>query len=70
MASKKFATLLEDDVLDELKRHSKESKQKISTIVNSALEDYLQKARVRPAFRKAMDQVIEENSELLRRLAK
>ncbi len=70
MKPKKFATQIDESVLEELKKYSKESDQKISSVVNTAVVEYLQKNRVRPAFRSAMDEVLAENTELLKRLAK
>lgn len=70
MKSIKFATLVDEKVLKEVRFYAKSSGFQISKIVSDALQEYLQKYKIRPAFRKAMDEVFEENSELLSRLAK
>ena len=70
MSYKKFATQLEEEVIEELKSYSKQTSKSISGVVNEAVREYLQKARVRPAFQNAMEEVLKDNSELLKRLAK
>ena len=66
----KFASQIDEDVLAELKTYAQESQRSISGVLNEAVKEYLDRARVRPAFRDAVDQVFDENEELLRRLAK
>ena len=39
-------------------------------VVTEAVEEYLKRASVRPAFRSAMDEVLEDHAELLDRLAR
>ena len=70
MSKVKFASQVESKVLSDLKAYAVKSDRNISSIVSEALAEYLAKAQIRPAFRTAMDQVIEENTELLKRLAK
>ncbi len=70
MKLKKFATQIDEQVLKELKKFADESDRSISGIVSEAVAQYLGNVRVRPAFRSAMSEVIEENAELLERLAK
>lgn len=70
MKAKKFATQLDENVLADLKKYAEESDRSISGIVNDAVAEYLQKARVRKVFLDAADAVMDENEELLRRLAK
>lgn len=67
---KKFATQIDEDVLKELKTFVDESDRSISSVVTEAVSEYLHRVRLRPAFRKAMDEVLEEHAELLKRLAK
>jgi len=69
-AAKKFATQIEESVLKELKSFVKSEDRKISAVVTEALEEYLNKRKIRPVFRSAMDEVLDENSDLLKRLAK
>ena len=66
----KFATQVDEKVLKDLKAFAQENHKNISGIVSDALNDYLKKVKIRPAFLKAIDAVLDENDELLRRLAK
>ncbi len=69
MSLKKFATQIEEEVLEDLRLYAKSSKKSISGLVSEAVADYLQKVKVRSAFTNAMDEVLNENEELLKRLA-
>jgi hypothetical protein len=66
----KFATQMDEKVLKELKSYVSQNDRSISSVVSDAVAEYLHRAKIRPAFRKAMDDVLEEHSELLKRLAK
>lgn len=70
MKAKKFATQIDETVLKDLKAFVKDAERSISSVVSEAVAEYLQKVRLRPAFRKAMDEVINDHAELLSRLAK
>ncbi len=70
MKVKKFATQINEDVLDELKDFAQKTDRSISKIVNEAVKEYIGRAKVRPAFRSAMDEVLTDHAELLKRLAK
>lgn len=70
MNAKKFATQIDEKVLKELKSFVKASDRSISSVVNEAVAEFLERSKLRPAFRKAMDEVLDEHEELLRRLAK
>ena len=70
MKAVKFSTQVDEKTLENLKSYVKQTDQSISKVVTVALNDYLSKFKVRPAFKKAADAVIEENLELLSRLAK
>ena len=70
MKSKKFATQIDEKVLKSLKAYVSENDRSISSVVTDAVAEYLQRVKVRPAFRSAMDEVLNENEELLKRLAK
>ncbi len=67
---KKFATQIDEDVLKDLKVYAKKTERSLSSIVSEAVKEYIAKAQVRPAFRSAMDEVLDEHSELLKRLAR
>jgi hypothetical protein len=66
----KFASQIDARVLDELRKFAKENDRTLSGVLTRAVDEFLQRARVRPAFRKAADAVLDEHDELLRRLAK
>ena len=70
MKAKKFATQIDESVLEKLKHYAMESDRSISRIVTEAVAEYLERMRVRPVFRSAMNEVIDENKELLEQLAK
>ncbi len=70
MKAKKFATQIDETVLKDLKSFVKDADRSISSVVSEAVAEYLQRARLRPAFQKAMNEVIDEHAELLSRLAK
>jgi hypothetical protein len=66
----KFASQIDEKTLKELKVFVKETDRSISSVLTSAVQEYLSRARLRPAFSKAAQEVLSEHSELLRRLAK
>ena len=70
MKPKKFATQIDEKVLKDLKSYVGQTDRSISSVVNEAVTEYLHRARLRPAFRSAMDEILNEHSELLQRLAK
>ncbi|MBK9294591.1 MAG: hypothetical protein IPM57_09120 [Oligoflexia bacterium] len=70
MKAVKFATQIDEKVLKELKKYAEESDKSISRIVTDAVNEHLKRVRVRPAFTEALEKVLVENSELLKRLAK
>jgi hypothetical protein len=70
MKAKKFATQIDEKVLKDLKTYVSETDRSISSVVSEAVAEYLQRANLRPAFRKAMDEVLDDHAELLKRLAK
>jgi hypothetical protein len=70
MAKRKFATQIDDQVLDELRAYASASGRRIGSVVSEAVAEYLGRVQVRPAFREAADEVIGDNEELLRRLAR
>jgi uncharacterized membrane protein YheB (UPF0754 family) len=70
MAIQKFATQIDAQVLEEVRAAAKETGQSISKLVEDALVEHLRRVRVRQAFRDAMDEVLEEHAEVLKRLAR
>jgi hypothetical protein len=70
MKARKFATQIDEKALVELRSYAKTTGRSISSVVSEAVEEYLKRASVRPAFRDAMSEVLEDHAELLERLAK
>jgi hypothetical protein len=70
MKLKKFATQMEETALEDLRAYAKSTGRSISGVVTEAVGEYLKRASVRPAFRSAMSEVLEDHAELLKRLAK
>lgn len=70
MRLKKFATQIDETTLEELRAYAKSTGRSISGVVSEAVGQYLERANVRPAFRSAMDEVLEDHAELLSRLAR
>lgn len=65
----KFSSQMDKEVLAELREYSRESNRQISGILTEAVSSYLESVRLRPAFREAANEVLDENRELLQRLA-
>lgn len=70
MKAKKFATQLDEKVLKDLRSYVSQTERSISSVVNEAVAEYLSRAQLRPAFRSAMNEVLDDHAELLKRLAK
>ena len=70
MKAKKFATQIDEKVLRDLKSYVHETDRSISSVVTEAVAEYIQRSRLRPAFRSAMDEILNDHQELLERLAK
>jgi len=68
--SEKFSTKMNAAVLERLRNYAQTSDRSISQIVSEAVAEYLGRVEVRPAFRRAVDEVIRENEELLKELAR
>tara|TARA_B100001248_G_C26979766_1_gene274041 strand:+ start:89 stop:301 length:213 start_codon:yes stop_codon:yes gene_type:complete len=70
MKAKKFATQIDEKVLKDLKSYVKATDRSISSVVTQAVAEYIHRAKLRPSFRNAMDEVLDDHQELLKRLAK
>ena len=70
MTLKKFATQIDEAALEDLRAYARRTGRSISGVVTEAVEEYLKRASVRPAFRSAMTEVLEDHAELLKRLAR
>jgi hypothetical protein len=66
----KFASVMDGELLQSLRSHAETSGRSISSLLEEAVRAYLDHVRVRPAFRAAMDEVLQEHDELLQRLAR
>ena len=66
----KFATQIDETVLKDLRQYSKLTDRSLSSIVSEAVAEYILKSQLRPAFKTALEEVLNENEELLKRLAK
>lgn len=70
MASVKFSSKMDSEVLEDLRAHAEREGRTLSGVLSEAAAEYLQRAATRPVFRQAMDEVLDEHAELLERLAR
>ncbi len=68
--TEKFSTKLNKQVLHKLRAYAKRNNSKIAQVVSQAVAEYLERVEVRPAFRDAAREVIDDHRELLKELAK
>ena len=68
--SEKFSTKMNAAVLERLREYAQSSDRSISQIVSEAVAEYLSRVEVRPSFRRTVEEVIRENEELLKELAR
>ena len=68
--SVKFSSKMDAETLEALRAYAREEGRTVAAVLGEAVEEYLERTRVRPAFREAAEAVIAEHDELLRRLAK
>ena len=66
----KISTIVDDKVWKEFKRLSEETHQSLSGMLSEALQDYVNRKRLRPVFLKHLKNSMDENEELGRLLAK
>jgi hypothetical protein len=67
---KKFSSQMDERVLKQLKNLSDESNEEISVLLTEAVVDLINKKSLRPAYRKAADEVFEQFDEALTELSK
>lgn len=70
MAMVKISSKVEEAVWEDLKSLATESHQNISGVLTEAIQDYVQRRRVRPAVIEQLDASMDENEELGKLLAK
>lgn len=68
--SVKFSSKMDAEVLEALRAYADRNDRTVAGVVTEAVNEYLQRAAVRPAFRDAAEAVMQEHDELLERLAK
>lgn len=66
----KFGAQMDAAVLARLREHAAQSGKTIGSVLTEAVQDYLDRQQVRPAFVSAAAEVLDEHAELLERLAK
>jgi len=66
----KFSSKLDEETLEALRAYAAQTDRTISAVLTEAVRDYLARARVRPAFREATEDVLDRHAELLERLAR
>lgn len=69
-ATVKFSSKMDPKVLKGLRAHAAREGRTLSAVLTAAAEQYLERAAIRPAFRTAAREVLEEHAELLERLAR
>ncbi len=69
MTSIKISSKVEQDDWKDLQDLARESHQSISGLLTEAIRDYVRKKRLRPAVLSHLEDSIEENEELGKRLA-
>jgi hypothetical protein len=68
--AEKFASQLDGELLRALREHAEASGRSISSLLDDAIREYLERVHVRPAFRSALNEVLQDHDELLERLAR
>ncbi len=69
MATVKISSKVEEEVWLDLKKLASESHRNISGVLTEAIEDYVNRRRVRPVVMACLEDSMEENEELGRLLA-
>jgi predicted transcriptional regulator len=70
MQSIKISSKVDADVWEEFKALARESHQNVSGLLTEAINDYIQRKRVRPVVLKHLEDSMTENEELGKLLAK
>ncbi|MGB5702848.1 MAG: hypothetical protein WBM48_08530 [Polyangiales bacterium] len=66
----KFSSKMDGQTLEAVRAYARNEGRTVAGVLSEAVQEYLDKKRVRPAFREAADAVLAEHDDLLRRLAK
>ncbi len=67
---KKLIIHFDERLLEDLRAFAKQHTCSISSIIELAVTEYLAKRRIKAAFKNAMDEVVDSNKKLLKRLSK
>jgi hypothetical protein len=70
VASVKFSSKMDAKVLKEMRAYAEREGRTLSAVLTAAAREYLDRSAVRPAFRKAALDVLDEHADLLERLAR
>lgn len=70
MATIKISSKVEESAWEDLKTLAQESHKNISGVLTEAINDYVRKHRLRPVVIQHLEDSMEENEELGKRLAK
>ena len=68
--AKKFSSKMDEKVLEELREFAREENRDISSLITEAVQDLLNKKRVKPIFEEKTDEAFDEFDEALKELAK
>lgn len=69
MSTKTVAAEIDRELYDAVESLAKTAGRSVTDVVSDALAEYLRRARQRPEFRAAMDEELNTNAEVYRRLA-
>jgi len=69
-ATVKFSSKMDAKVLKGLRAHAAREGRTLSAVLTTAAAQYLERATLRPAFRTAAREVLDDHAELLERLAR
>lgn len=68
--SVKFSSKMDAKVLKSVRAHAEREGRTVSVVLTAAAEEYLEREALRPAYRKAAREVLDEHADLLARLAR
>lgn len=66
----KFSSQMDRTVLQELRQYARAKDRTLASVLNEAASEYLARELVRPAFRRAADEIMDVHADLLKRLAR
>jgi hypothetical protein len=66
----KFSSQMDQTVLEELREYARANERTLASVLNEAASEYLARERIRPAFQRAADEIMDVHADLLERLAR